>query len=510
MRLHSIRAKSAGRYFEPVPVDSVRRSTIRSTGIVLASQGAKFVIAFLTVAIMARILTPSDYGIFALLLVVVNFIWVFSNLGLSAATVQRKVLTPDEASSLFWVNLTAGVAMALLCFAISPLVAAFFHEPALRPAISVMGTGFIFSSAGIQHRALLMRVLSFGSIAICELSAQVLSSLTGIALAVAGAGYWSLVALQVSYGIISSALFFCASGWTPRRVRHPLRNRQLFQFGANVTGFSIANFFGKNLDNILIGKVYGSFQLGNYSRAYNLLVAPLVQIMYPIEDVIMSALSRIGVDNRERFRNTFLSIGTKLNLCTMPLIAFAIVDAHSIVRIALGPQWDEAAKIFYVLGIGGLVEPMTVMTSWLFVGEGRTRDYLITGLVGVPVMIVGFLVGLPYGPVGVATGYTVVTCVGLVPLFWFVGRSGPVSSRDLYRTLGLGAAVAGAVAVGAVFGREVLATGSALVTLLTSGAFAVCAGCIAVAAIPRARTEVRELYLHGMAILRGGGPRASV
>ena len=510
MRRLSATSLSGADYFAPAPLGDIKQATVRGGTVVLVAQAAKFVLAVLTVAIMARILTPSDYGVFALLMIVVSFIAVLGDFGLSSATIQRTTLTHHEASSLYWVNIVAGCALALACVAVSPLVAMIFHQSKVVLALSVMGVSFLVSAVGAQHSALLSRVMRFGRVAVCLIGAQVLSSLTGIALALAGAGYWSLVILQMTYTLVNSLLLSLLSGWKPARPKRPLLVRELLHFGARVTGFSVANYVARNMDNILIGKVYGLNALGNYSRAYNMLLAPLEQVMYPIANVMIAALSRIGIIEREAFRRTFMSVATKINLAVMPLVAFAVVDSQSIIRVALGDQWGSAAKIFAVLGIGGLVEPVIVMTSWLFMSEDRTREYLVLGVVGVPVMVCAFFAGLPYGPVGVAAGYTIVTCAGVVPTFWYTGREGPVSAGDLYRTCVLGAEVAVAVAAGALLSREALVTGDALLSLVASAGVAACAGCVALAALPAARREVRELRAMALEALRGRRRRASV
>jgi PST family polysaccharide transporter len=489
-------------YLEPVPSDRVKRATVAGGTVILATQATKFALAMITVAIMARILTPSDYGIFALLLIVVNFFAVLNNFGLSSATVQRKTLSAHEASAMFWISSAFGVALALLCVALSPVVALAFHHSGLVPAICVIGSGFVFAGIGMQHRALLMRVMNFGRVAVCDIAAQLLSALAGIALAFLGAGYWSLVILQVSYTALFAVFSSIASGWNPGWPRRPLLVGDLVHFGARVTGFEMATFFGKNSDNFLLGVFKGTYQVGNYSRAYNLLVAPLEQVLYPLEMVMVASLSRIGADDRDAYKRTFTSVAAKLNLLVVPLVAFAVVDAHAIIRVVLGNQWDGAARVFEVLGIGGLVEPMIVMTSWLFVSQGRTRDYLLLGIVSVPIMVVGFVVGLPYGMVGVATAYTVVTCAGVAPTLWLVGRDGPVTAGDLYRTCALGAAVALAVAGGALVGREAVTTGSAVVSLAVSGALGATAGCLTIALLPPARAQVREAFALGLDLVR--------
>jgi len=205
----------------------------------------------------------------------------------------------------------------------------------------------------------------------------------------------------------------------------------MLRFGLGLTAFGFVNFFSRNFDNLLIGRVWGSNQLGLYSRAYQLLLLPIDQINSPIAAVAVPALSRI-VDAEERYRQMYLRILANLAIVTMAGTAFMIVTADWLIRIVLGPQWTEAGRIFVPLGIIGLLQPVANATGWLFITQGRTNQMFQWGLVAGTLTTASFLVGLPWGAVGVAVSYAITGVCSAPLLFWWVGRSGPVKTLDIY------------------------------------------------------------------------------
>jgi PST family polysaccharide transporter len=250
-----------------------------------------------------------------------------------------------------------------------------------------------------------------------------------------GGRYWALVANQLVGGLGYAIGIWLVSGWRPGR---PVRNsglRSMLGFGTNLTGFLIVNYFARNLDNMLIGRFWGSRSLGLYSKAYQLLLFPIDQINTPIAAVAVPSLSRLN-DSPERYRQAYLRILQKVAIVTMPGMAFLIVCSDWIVRLALGPQWIEAGRIFALLGIVGMVQPIANTTGWLFISQGRTHHMFQWGLIGSSIIVVSIIAGLPWGAMGVAASYSIVFLLVVTPLlFWFVGRHGPVRTLDFYRTV---------------------------------------------------------------------------
>jgi PST family polysaccharide transporter len=409
--------------------------TARGGAVTFASQLFKFCAGLGATMLLGRLLRPADYGLIGMVAVVIGFVSMFKDLGLSAATVQREDITGEQVSTLFWVNVALSVGVGLVTVALAPAVAWFYGEPKLMLITMVYAFGFLFGGLTVQHEALLHRQMRFAAQAACEIIALVVTITVTIVLAWKGAGYWALVAGHLTTSFVYMVLIWIVCGWRPGLPARYSGVRSLLRFGGNLTGFGVVNFFARNLDNMLIGRVWGSQQLGLYAKAYQLLMLPIDQINAPITTVAVPALSRLN-DSPERYRRAYLRIIEKISVLTMPGVALLIATADWVVLVVLGPQWKEAGQIFAALGIAALVQPIANTTGWLFISQGRTRDMFRYGLVASTVIVIAMLAGLRWGAAGVATAYAGVWVVVIAPLlFWWVGRTGPVRPRDFYLTV---------------------------------------------------------------------------
>lgn len=406
---------------------------MRGGAITMSGQGMRFLLQVASTMALARLLTPADFGLVAMVTAITGFLSLYKDLGLSMATVQRTEIDHTEVSTLFWVNVLVSVLLAVLVVCLSPLVAWLYREPSLLGITVAMAAGFILSGLGVQHAALLQRQMRFGSLTLIDLTSFALGVGAGIGLAVYGAGYWALVAMPLVTSGSATVGYWFRARWRPGRPRWGPGVKGMLAFGGYLTGFNTVNYLSRNLDNVLIGWRWGAAPLGLYSRAYQLLLLPLQQINQPTTNVMIPALSRLQ-NERERYRRAYLEVLEKMNLLTLPLIALLVGTADWVVDVFLGPQWHGAAGIFVWLSIAALAQPVTNTTGWLFITQRRTRDMFVWGLVGSGLSIASFVVGLPYGPKGVAAAYAVSGLLIRTPLvIWYVGRKGPVSAGDIYR-----------------------------------------------------------------------------
>jgi PST family polysaccharide transporter len=404
----------------------------RGGAVTMASQGLRFGLLLVTTAVLGRLLTPQDYGLVGMVAIVMGFVALFKDLGLASATIQREELSQREVSTLFWLNLGFSLGVALLTAAVAPLVARFFGEPRLTAVTMAYAAGFIFGGLAVQHEALLRRRMRFAALAGANVAALLVNAVVTVTLAWAGFGYWSLVCGQLALGLAYAVCLWGVCGWRPGRPGRLSEVRALLAFGRDLTGFTVVNYFARNLDNLLIGRVWGAVQLGFYAKAYQLLLLPIDQVIEPVTSVAVPALSRLNGEP-ERYRLAYLRLLEKVAMVTMPLMAFLVMTSDWVVRVVLGPQWGEAAPIFSILGVAGLVQPVASTAGWLFVTQGRTREMLRWGYVGPPLTVLFIVAGLPWGATGVAASYTAgYLCVVTPLLFWYVGRRGHVRARDIY------------------------------------------------------------------------------
>ncbi len=439
----------------------------RGGAVAITSQGLKFIVTLAATSVMARLLTPQDYGLVGMVAVVTGFVSMYKDLGLAAATIQRPEITSEQISTLFWVNLVLSVAITLITSAIAPVVAWFYGEPRLIWITIVTSLGFLISGLAVQHEALLRRQMRYLPLAAISLASVVAGYIVGILMALRGFTYWALVASQLAVAFTSTVLVVAVCQWIPGLPRRDTGVRSMIKFGGHLTGFTTINYFSRNLDNLLIGRVWGAQQLGLYSRAYQLMTLPMDQINEPLTSVAVPALSRL-TDSPESYRRAYLRMLEKVALLTMPCVVLMMVTADWIVNVILGSQWEGAIKIFIVLGVTAVFQPIANTTGWLLISQGRTNHMFQWGLISGPIIMGSIVVGLPWGALGVAASYAIARVVIVDPLlYWFVGRTGPVRTIDFYKTMApFVIASGGALVMALIFRRfETLNSGTLSVAI---------------------------------------------
>jgi O-antigen/teichoic acid export membrane protein len=408
--------------------------TARGGAVTIVSHGFKLGISIIATAVLARLLTPGDYGLVGMVAVVTSFASLFKDMGLSLATVQKSEINDRQLSTLFWVNVALSVLVALVIVIAAPWVARFYGESKLTSITMVTAAGFPLGGLAVQHEALLKRQMRFFALSAIAFVSVVAGYVIGISLAWYGAGYWALVFGQLGVLAVGAMGVWLVCRWRPGLPRRDSGVLSMLAFGRNVTGYSTINYLAGNVDTLLIGRFCGPQQLGFYSKASQLIGLPTNQISEPIAAVTIPALSRLN-DSPERYRQAYLRVMQSILMVTMPCIAFMIGTADWLVQLILGPQWSATTPIFVWMGLAALLQPINT-TGWLLVTQGRSQHMLYWSVMSAPLTILLIVVGLWWGPIGVAASYAIGRMCILYPLmYWFVGRIGPVRTRDFYRLL---------------------------------------------------------------------------
>lgn len=414
--------------------DLAGRST-RGGAVTLSAQMMKFIVSTAATIFLARLLAPQDYGLIGMVAILTSFLSMFQYMGLSTATIKWTELDHKQVSTLFWLNVGLSAVIMLLALAGAPLLAWFYKEPRLVWITASYAVTIFLTGLTIQHEAILMRQMRFTAVAIIEITAMSIGLCAAIIAAWYGAGYWALVLNQFVLAIVTIIGLWTACKWRPGLPSRGAGVRSLISYGGNLTGFNVMNYLSRNLDNALIGKFWGAYQLGVYSRAYQLLLMPMTQINTPLVSVAVPALSRL-TGSPERYRSVFLRVLEKIAMVTMPGVIFMIATSDWLVLFLLGPQWRDTGRIFMLLGVAAMIQPVTRTALWLFTTQGRARELFKWGLISSGIGMVSIVAGLRWGAVGVAAAFAVTDlCVTTPLLFWYVGRRGPVRATDFYVTI---------------------------------------------------------------------------
>ena len=564
-------------------------------------------ISFASVIVLARLLSPEDFGLLAMLAPSVGLIGLFQDLGLHQTIIQRQRLTHGQKSGLFWISLSASALLATVLVFTAQLQANFYNESRLfnltvafsilvviwsiqsihmalltrsmqfrtMAIIDVTATTFGFlvgaatayatgsywaiyiamlvtgltaavmswsasgfwprrstfegemtsmiafgSSVSVSqffdwmlqittrienatvlvftaqlqanfynesrlfnltvafsilvviwsiqsiHMALLTRSMQFRTMAIIDVTATTFGFLVGAATAYATGSYWAIYIAMLVTGLTAAVMSWSASGFWPRRSTFEGEMTSMIAFGSSVSVSQFFDFVARNADTLLIGRFHGSAELGLYERAYKLLLFPLQQVTTPIGRVMIPFLSR-PQNEPGRYRYGYITCISGIMILTQPAILFAVIYSEDLLQTLLGSRWLDAAPIFSWLGLAGLHQVVTATLGWLLISQARSRDLLITAVIGCAITVASFVVGLPGGALGVARAYVIADLSIKMPfLWWVITRSGPVSLGDLFDAVwphGLAIATAGS---SLVFAKSLIVGGSPLVLIV--------------------------------------------
>ena len=412
-------------------MDDLGRRTARGGAVAIASQIIKLVIQIATLAILARLLSPADFGLVAMAATVTLFVGLFADLGLAAATVQREKIDQSTISVLFYINLAAGFLAAALTIAAAPLAAWGFGDERVSGVVIALALQIPFVAAAAQHTALLRRGMRWLILNWTAIAAQFAGAAVGIGLAwKTELGYWALVAQSWVAALTGLALAWATCPWRPGRIGNWKEVRAAVTFGILLMGFNFVNYFHRQLDDILIGWRWGAAELGYYNRAYQLLLLPLTVISNPIGTAVVPALSRLQ-DQPQQWRRAYLDALGAVTLLSSGITAILIAVAEPLVAVLFGPDWNEAADIFRLLAISMFAAtPMNAM-GWVYISLGSTGRMFKWGLISTPFVVLSFFVGLPFGATGVALAYSCAVCFLMLPCMGYAAHGTPVRIVDM-------------------------------------------------------------------------------
>jgi len=415
-------------------VEDLKEKMIRGGLAKVLSQGANFVVRIGSLMILARLLDPNDFGLVGMVTAVTGVFHLFKEFGLSTATIQRASVTQEQLSTLFWINLLIGGLLGIFSLALAPAMAKFYREPRLFAVTAVLGTGFFFNAAGVQHSAILQREMRFTSLAVIETVSILGGTAVAFAMATHGYGYWALVATTVIAPLISTICVWFTTAWVPGLPRRQVGIRSMMGFGSKLTLNGLVAYLAYNLEKVLLGRFWGADAVGLYGRAFQLINIPTDNLNSAVGGVVFAALSRVQHD-AERFRNFFLKSYSLVLALTVPITAVCVVFASDVISVVLGPKWSEAVPIFRLLAPTILIFAIINPLGWVLYSLGMVGRGLRIALVFAPLIIAGYVVGLSHGPKGVAFAYSAVMVVWAIPHIAWCIHGTPISLWDILVTV---------------------------------------------------------------------------
>ncbi|MBS1853819.1 MAG: MOP flippase family protein [Acidobacteria bacterium] len=426
------------------PVPTLTQRTVGGAGWSALANISRQVLAFAGVAVLARQLGPGAYGLMGMAATATSLLANFRDLGTAAAVIQRPTVNRDLLCSLFWVNLGFGALLTVTVALASGPVAWFFHTPQIARILQVLSLSFLVQSAGTVHNALLNREMRLKATAMVDAISALAGYAVAIPMALRGFGVWSLVTANLVSPLISTLLYWAASGWRPSLTFKGREIRSVAGFSLNLSGFGLVNYFARNADNVIVGRYLGAGPLGNYQMAYNLMMYPIQNVTSTLSQALLPAFAKIqGEDTR--FADAYVRSCSLIALITFPLIAGMGIVAKPLVSAVLGPKWIPVVPIFQILAPVGVIQSVQSTVGLIYVAKGRTAWMLGVGMSTTAVFVAAFMVGVRNGTTGVAAAYGIAYVLVLYPALAVPFRMIGLPVAEFARKLGPQLAITGAM-----------------------------------------------------------------
>jgi O-antigen/teichoic acid export membrane protein len=364
--------------------------------------------------ILARLLTPDDWGLAAMVVVFTGFVVAFTDNALGTALIQRLELLPSDRSTVYWTNAAIGLLLSLTGIALAGPLASFYGEPSVRPLFVAVSIGFLISALGTTQMALLARDMQFRRLELRQMAATLVGAVTGITLALGGFGAWAIVGQQLAEAATSTALLWFVTPWRPSATFSLASLRRLGGFAGNVFTENLLYQTGRNLGTLIIGRVLGAASLGTYALATNIILVPFSRIAAPLQQVFFPAFSRIN-DDRGRIADMWLRATRLVATISVPALVGLCIVAPDFVQVVLGSKWSEATPVIQILAWVGLIQSLQTLSGEVLLALNRSGTLLRFTTLWFVGAVAAIVLGLRWGILGVASCYLVVTLL-LEPL----------------------------------------------------------------------------------------------
>lgn len=382
-----------------------------------ASQFTRQAVQFATTLVLARLLQPSDFGLMGMAMALFGVMNVSKDLGASAAIIHAAHTEKRFLSSLFWMNVAFGTVAAVLLFSGAGFLAGVFADGRLVDIFRAFTVPFFLGLMSSVQQAILEKQRSFKTVSTIEITSVAAGSMVGIGTAALGFGVWSLVLQFTATSLASFLMYWLRPGrWLPS-FRFAWEDiRAVIGYTSNLTGFSLINYFLRNADSIVIGRVLGATELGYYNLAYKVIITPLQNMSAVVSRVLFPLFSSVQ-DDDALIRSAYRTVTDTIAVLAVPFYFAVAVSAPDLVRVVFGEQWAPAATVLILLTPVGLLQSIDTTTGTLYLSKGRTDLMFLWGGVTSAAAVVSFIIGVSGGVAGVATAYSIATVLWTYPGF---------------------------------------------------------------------------------------------
>lgn len=359
------------------------------------------VLSIVFTIVLARLLTPEDYGLIGMLSIFIAISDVFIQSGFGQALIQKSNCTEDDYSTAFYFNVVVSVAIYLTLFFAAPLIANFFHEPQLVQLTRVLSLNFVLGAFNIVQQAKLAKAMNFKPLAIITLICTLVSGIVGITMAYLGFGFWALVSQTLVATLLRVFTFPLFTRWHPSFLFNKDSFRHLWDFGSKILVTGIFEVIMRNLSNILIGRYYDKEQVGYFSKGRDFADIPSTMMSSVLSTVLFPLLSEIHEDEARHLeafkRVTFYTI-----LFTFPVMIMMALLAKPLVIILFTENWAPCIPMLQAFLLARAFLPLNVINAQMLQSKGDTKLYMNTYFIAGPLTIIAIIASIPFGVLAMA------------------------------------------------------------------------------------------------------------
>lgn len=414
-----------GHYDRPGAGDDAPQRSVRSGLATVAGRGFQLVLQLGLAMVLARLLTPEDFGVQAMVLPIALLVNSIANGGVQSAIIQRDELDHAEASALFWEALKWNVVLCAAMALLAPILARVYDEPRLTGIGVTWAAVILASTLSAVPEALIKRQFRFGVVVRAQLIALVVSIVAAVAAAWLGFRHWSFIIQVAVLELGRVTIIWTQAGWRPApRSADPVAHREashaLRRYWQGFAGARALTWVGDHSDRITVGAVGGAPMLGLYDGAKRWGTFAFLELYLSLSEVAVASLSRVRHD-RQQFTRYVRGAFLPVLLISLPIAAFMFVEARGVLRFLLGPQWVDADTMLRALCVSSAVVSIGRLAQWIQLANGATRRQVQWACVTTPLLLVGVIIGSRYGALGVGVGFAIANALTSVPgLAWAV------------------------------------------------------------------------------------------
>lgn len=382
-----------------------------------ATQGVQFLFGI----ILARLLSPEDYGIIAMPLVFLAIAQCFIDSGFSGALIRKPDLTEDDLSTAFYFNIGVGVVCYVLLFLTSPLIADFYHTPILANLLKVTALATLFNPLCAVQQAILTRKIDFRTQAIVSLTGAIISGFIGLGMAFDGFGVWSLVCQQVGGYVIRTILLWIMVKWKPKKIWSKESFKYLWGFGSKMLGSGLLDTTYNNIYPIVIGKFFSAIDLGNYTRAQQFSTLPSSNITGVLQRVTFPVLSSIQNED-DRLAKNYRKILKLSAFVIFPLMLLLSAIADPLIRVLLTSKWEGCIILLQLICFNMMWYPIHSINLNLLTVKGRSDLFFRLEVIKKIIGIIILCVTIPHGIIWMVSGGIVSSLFALIVNTYYTGK----------------------------------------------------------------------------------------